>query len=295
MVRKMLSEIDYIRIFCEVDDFCKGFEGWYVKELISDGMVKRKRSLQMKLSEIITIMISYHASGMACFKHYYYYLKTERKDLFLNMVHYDSFIRYVKKAFSCLICMFKAIEGGITEYMFIDATPMAVCHNLREKRHKVFKDIAKKGKTSTGWFFGFKLHMLFNTHGEVVRLAITPGNTDDRAPVPDMLKDISCKLIGDKGYLSKKLFNTLFEQGTTLITKIKKNMKNCLMHVKDKLMLQKRSLVETIFSSMKSLRTLIHPRHRSPINAFSHILAGLINYQLRPDKPVIDKNLFIIS
>ena len=109
-----------------------------------------------------------------------------------------------------------------------------------------------------------------------------------------MLKDISCKLIGDKGYLSKKLFNTLFEQGTTLITKIKKNMKNCLMHVKDKLMLQKRSLVETIFSSMKSLRTLIHSRHRSPINAFSHLLAGLINYQLRPDKPVIDKNLFII-
>ena len=89
----MLSEIDYIRIFCEVDDFCKGFEGWYVKQLISDGMVKRNRGLQMKLSEIITIMISYHASGMACFKHYYYYLKTERKNLFLHMVHYDSFIQ----------------------------------------------------------------------------------------------------------------------------------------------------------------------------------------------------------
>jgi hypothetical protein len=107
--------------------------------------------------------------------------------------------------------------------------------------------------------------MLFNTHGEVVRLAITPGNIDDRAPVPDMLKDILCKLIGDKGYLSKKLFSTLFEQGTTLITKIKKNMKNCLMHVKDKLMLKKLSLVETIFSSMKCLQTLIHSRHRSPI------------------------------
>ena len=142
----MLSEIDYIRIFCEVDDFCKGFERWYVKQLISDGMVKRKRGLQMRLSEIITIMISYYASGMACFKHYYYYLKTERKNLFLNMVHYDSFIRYVKNAFSCLLCMFKAIEGGITEYMFIDATPMAVCHNLREKRHKVFKGMAKKAR-----------------------------------------------------------------------------------------------------------------------------------------------------
>lgn len=291
----MLSEIDYIRIFCEVDDFCKGFEEWYVKQLISDRMVKRNRSAQMKLSEIITIMISYHGSGMACFKHYYFYLKSERKDLFQNMVHYDSFIRYIKRTFPCLLCIFKALEGGITEYMFIDATPMAVCHNLREKRHKVFKGMAAKGRTSTGWFFGFKLHMLFNTYGEVVRLAITPGNTDDRMPVPDMLKDISCKLVGDKGYLSKKLFNNLFEQGTTLITKIKKNMKNCLMHVKDKLMLKKRSLVETIFSSMKCLQTLIHSRHRSPINAFSHLLAGLINYQLRSDKPAIDKNLFIIS
>ena len=232
---------------------------------------------------------------MVCFKHYYFYLKSERKDLFQNMVHYDSFIRYIKKAFPCLLGIFKAIEGGVTEYMFIDATPMAVCHNLRERRHKVFKGMAAKGRNSTGWFFGFKLHMLFNTHGEVVRLAITPGNIDDRAPVPDMLKDISCKSIGDKGYLSKKLFSTLFEQGTTLITKIKKNMKNCLMHVKDKLMLKKRSLVETIFSSMKCLQTLIHSRHRSPINAFSHLLAGLINYQLRSDKPAIDKNLFIIS
>ena len=114
-------------------------------------------------------------------------------------------------------------------------------------------------------------------------------------PVPDMLKDIFCKLVGDKGYLSKKLFNNLFEQGTTLITKIKKNMKNCLMHVKDKLMLKKRSLVETILSSMKCLQTLIHSRHKSPINAFSHLLAGLINYQLISDKPAIDKNLFIIS
>ncbi|MSO14665.1 hypothetical protein h2es_1458 [Rickettsiales endosymbiont of Trichoplax sp. H2] len=119
------------------------------KQLISDGMVKRNRSLQMKLSEIITIMISYHGSGMVCFKHYYFYLKSERKYLFQNMVHCDSFIRYIKRAFPCLLCIFKAIEGGITEYMFIDATPMAVCNNLREKRHKVFKDMAAKGRTST--------------------------------------------------------------------------------------------------------------------------------------------------
>ncbi len=289
----MLSDIDYIEIFCNVDDFCKSFARWYTKQLISYGKIKRNRCIQMSLSEVLTILISYHQSGMACLKHYYFYLKSKRRDLFANMVHYDSFMKYIKKAFPALICMIKTIGGEVTQYMFIDATPMAVCHNLRQRRHKVFKGLAKKGRTSTGWFFGFKLHMLFNTKGEIVRLVITPGNVDDRAPVPDLLKDISCTLIGDKGYISKKLFNKLFDQGVTLITKIKKNMKNCLIHVKDKLMLTKRSLVETIFSSMKCLGTLIHTRHRCPVNAFTHLLAGLVSYQFRNDKPAIDKDLFL--
>lgn len=134
-------------------------------------------------------------------------------------------------------------------------------------------------------FFGLKIHLIFNTHGEIVRLAITPGNVNDKTPVVDMVKGITAKMIGDKGYLSQKLFQKLFENGVTLITKIKKNMKNILMNTADKLMLMKRSFIETIFSSLKSLNTLIHHRHHNPINAFAHLIAGLINYQIRYDKP----------
>lgn len=130
--------------------------------------------------------------------------------------------------------------------------------------------------------------MLFNTEGEIVRLVITPGNGDDRSPVRGMLKDIKTRLISDKGYLSQSLFEDLFKSGTTLITKVRKNMKNRLMSTQDKLMLMKRFFVETIFSSMKSLNTLIHHRHRSPINTFAHIIAGLINDQLRPNKPTLN-------
>jgi hypothetical protein len=125
--------------------------------------------------------------------------------------------------------------------MFIDSTPMAVCHNLREKKHKTFKGLAAKGKASTGWFFGFRLHMIFNTKGEIVRLTITPGNTDDRSKVPQMTDGLMGNLIGDKGYLSKRLFDQLFSQGVTLITRIRKNMRNCLMSLSDKLMLMRRS------------------------------------------------------
>lgn len=139
-------------------------------------------------------------------------------------------------------------------FLVIDATPMAVCHNLREKRHKIFKELAKQGKTSTGWFFGFKLHFIFNTQGKILRMQITGANIDDRSPVMSLVKDISTKLIGDKGYISKKLSAELFKQNVTLITKTKKKMKNCLMDMTDKIILMKRSFIETIFFLHQTLR-----------------------------------------
>lgn len=277
--------IDYDTLFWFVDDFCKGFEAWYKKQLISDRLIKRHRDGHLTLSEVLTILIAYHQSGMACFKYFYLDLYRYHRHLFPRLVHYARFIKLIKQAFPALVCLLKSLAGEITEYLFIDSTPMAVCHNLRERKHKVFKGLAAKGKTSTGWFFGLKIHLIFNTHGEIIRLAITPGNVNDKAPVAAMVKGITAKLIGDKGYLSHKLFQHLFKSGVTLITKIKKNMKNIIMDTADKLMLMKRSFIETIFSSLKSLNTLIHHRHRCPINALSHLLAGLISYQLRDDKP----------
>jgi hypothetical protein len=243
----------------------------------------------MSLSEIMTILIAYHKSGMSCFKYFYLNLLKNKDRLFSYLVHYDRFVSLIKHAFPALVCFLKTLEGTITEYMFIDATPMPVCHNLRERRHKVFKGLAKKGKTSTGWFFGFKLHFILNTFGEIVSMSVTGGNVNDRSPVMDLVKGITGKLIGDKGYISKTLSTELFEQKVTLITKIKKNMKNILMDMTDKMMLMKRCFIETVFSSIKSLNILIHSRHRSPINAFTHLFAGLINYQIRDDKPSLDQ------
>ena len=122
-------------------------------------------------------------------------------------------------------------------------------------------------------------------------MQITGGNIDDRSPVMNLVKDISAKLVDDKGYISKKLSDELFNHNVTLITKIKKTMKNCLMDMTDKMMLMKRSFIETIFSSINLLGTLIHHRHRSPVNAFTHLFAGLISYQIRTDKPSLDQLL----
>lgn len=165
--------IDYDTLFVFVDDFCKSFEPWYKKQLIAEKRRKRHRSGQLRLSEVLTILLAYHESGMVCFKFFYMQLLREGRNLFPHLVTYERFVTLIKRAFPPLMALLKSLQGEITEYLFIDSTPMPVCHNMRIHRHRTFKDMAARGRTSTGWFFGLKLHMLFNTKGEVIRLVIT--------------------------------------------------------------------------------------------------------------------------
>ena len=217
-------EIDYDSLYCRINDFCKGFELWYQKQLLAEGKIKRKRDCCLSLSEMHLILKVYHSSEMTCFKYFYLDLLRNHIDLFPNLVHYDRFVKFIKRAFPALVCFLKSLEGSVSNYLFIDSTPMAVCHNFREERHKIF-----------------------NTKGEIVRLRITRGTTHDRSPVLEMVKGIKAKLIGDKGYLSQNPFEKLFEQGVTLITKVKKNIKNRLMDMTDKLMLMKDLLLKQSF------------------------------------------------
>ncbi len=143
-----------------------------------------------------------------------------------------------------------------------------------------------RGKSSTGWFFGFKLHLLFNDRGELLNFALTPGNVDDRKPVPRLVKQLFGKIFADKGYLSQPLFQQLLETfGIQLITKHKSNMKNRLLPLADKLLLRKRAIVETIIDQLKNISQIEHTRHRSPVNFLDNLLCGLIAYCHQPKKP----------
>ncbi|HQJ83038.1 MAG TPA: transposase [Bacteroidales bacterium] len=108
---------------------------------------------------------------------------------------------------------------------------MKACHIKRAHSHKVLKGLAAKGQSSIGWFFGLKLHFIINDKGEIPDFVLTPGNVDDRYPLlgSNLLQKIYGKLYGDKGYISKSLFEKLFVDGIHLITKLRKNMKNSLM------------------------------------------------------------------
>ena len=154
---------------------------------------------------------------------------------------------------------------------------------------KVFRGIAMRGKCSMGWFFGFKMHLIINEKGEVLSFMITPADVDDREPlkVKDFVKEIYGKLVGDKGYISKELFHELFVDGIQLITKVRNNMKNCLMSVSDKVLLRKRAVIESVNDELKNIAQLEHSRHRSFNNFIVNAVSALAAYCFFPKKPTI--------
>lgn len=186
-----------------------------------------------------------------------------------------------------LTILLHSLSGEETGIYFADSTPLKVCYNRRIYNHKVFDGIATRGKSTMGSFFGFKLHVVINHKGEIMACKITPGNIDDRAVLEQLTKSFKGKLYADKGYISKKLFKTLWNKGLQIITGIRKNMKHYLMPWIDKIMLRKRFIVETVFDTLKSSMGLEHSRHRSPVNAMVHIISCLVAYAYKGNKPKI--------
>jgi transposase len=185
-----------------------------------------------------------------------------------------------------LMCLSHPLFGQCTGISFIDATSLKVCHNRRIAQHRVFNHLAARGKTSVDWFFGFKLHLVVNEQGELLNLQITPGNTDDRKPVLDLLHSLFGKVFADRGYVSQSLTQQLFqEKGIEFFAPPRRNMKNCLMRLHDKLLARKRSIIETIIDQLKNISQIEHSRHRSPVNFAVNVLCGLIAYCHQPKKP----------
>lgn len=275
-----------IRIFCDIDDFCKSFEPVFNQHLLQSGACQRLRQSQLSLSEMMTIITWFHRSSYRTFKDYYTkHVQVHLKKYFPKLVSYNRFVELMPRTLVPLTCYLHSRKGQCTGIAFVDSTPLAVCHNRRIHNHKVFEGIAKRGKTSMGWFFGFKLHLIVNDQGELLGVRLTAGNVDDRKPVPDLTEDLFGKLFGDKGYISQTLHDELWAEGVELITKLRRNMKNRLMPLWDKLMLRKRSLIETINDQLKNISQIEHSRHRSVVGFMVNLVAGLIAYTYQPKKP----------
>jgi hypothetical protein len=279
--------MNILALFCDIDDFCLLFEPLWKQQLL--GTRQRHRASTLCLSEVMTIMVLFHQSSYRNFKSFY----TEHvmKHLlwaFPRLVSYNRFVELMPAALVPLCGYLQQRKGQCSGISFVDSTSLKVCHNRRIHSHKVFSGCARRGKTSVDWFFGFKLHLVTNDCGELLSLRLTPGNTDDRRPVPELVKGLFGKLFGDKGYISQALFETLFEQDVQLVTKLRAKMKNRLMLMFDKIMLRKRAIIESVTDQLKNISQIEHSRHRSAANFFVNLVAGLVAYTWREKKPSLN-------
>jgi hypothetical protein len=227
-------------------------------------------------------------------KYYEKKVQTQWQKYFPRLVSYNRFVELIPDTLIPLCGYLRSCFGTCTGISFMDSTSLKVCHNRRISQHKVFKDLAARGKTSVDWFFGLKLHLVVNDQGELLNFQVTTcgqalcGNVDDRKPVPDLLQHLFGKVLADKGYISQKMFKELLESvGVQVVTKLKRNMKQRLMPLGDRLLLRKRAVVETVIDQLKNISQIEHSRHRSPVNCFVKILCGLIAYCHQPKKPGI--------
>jgi len=277
-----------LELFCDVDDFCQTFVPAWKSRMLTAGAIQRQRQRNLSVSEIMTILIHFHQSHYRDFKAYYIeYVQERLHKEFPGLVSYTRFVEFIPSALMPLCAYLRrACLGTCTGISFMDATALAVCKNPRIHAHKVFAGLAQRGKTSTGWFFGFKLHLIVNDRGELLNLMLTPGNVDDRKPVPERVRKLFGKLFADKGYISKALREELLRTfNVQLVTGIRSNMKNVLMPLLDQLLLRKRAIVETIIDQLKNISQIEHSRHRSPANFRVHLICGLIAYCRQPKKP----------
>lgn len=284
--------MNILPLFFEIDEFCRFFEPIWNRHLVAENRRKRNRSRSLALSEVMTILILFHQSGYRTLKQFYLefvcqFLQSE----FPGLVSYNRFVEFERDALVPLAAYLQTRRGKCSGVSFIDSTKLAVCENLRIPQHRQFAGIAARGKTTLGWFYGFKLHVIVSDRGELLAWQVTPGNVDDRRPVPKLARRLFGKLFGDLGYLSEPLKILLREQNLQLVTKLKKNMKNQFLNLSDKLLLRKRAIIETVFDQLKNISQIEHTRHRSFWNFLVNLAAGLIAYSWREKKPSLNYNV----
>jgi hypothetical protein len=260
---------------------------------VASGRHRRRRATRLHPAEILTILTLFQQSSYRTFKGFYtQHVQMVLRQEFPGLVSYTRFVELMPRFLVPLAIYLHTRRGECSGISFIDSTSLAVCHAARIQQHRVFAVDARRGKTSVGWFYGFKLHLVVNDRGELLAFCLTPGNTDDRKPVPHLARRLFGRLFGDKGYISAPLAERLFlSQGLRLITKLRNNMRNVLLPLADHLLLRQRALIETIIAQLKNICQIEHSRHRSPVNFLVHLLAGLIAYCHWPKKPSLRLDL----
>ena len=284
--------MNIVSLFCKTDDFFLAYEAYLAPRSLQDTKPTENRGRPRSLhpSEVMTLLIAFHQSKYRTFKHFYekhvcVYWTCE----FPQLVSYSRFVQLKKEVLTLLTLYLQVNFGEWSGISFVDSTRLRVCDNKRISSHRVFREHAGRSKTSMGWFYGFKLHLLINEKGDLLGFEVTPGNTDDRQPLWELSGD-RCfgSLYGDKGYISKDLREHLSEAGIHLFYKVRPNMKPLDLSVSDEVLLKKRMVIESVIKELKTQTVLEQSRHRSFVNFCVNVVSALIAYQLSESKPSVE-------
>lgn len=276
-----------LQLFCIVDEL--------VKIILTQTLFLEKsgktsgRPHNLTISEAMTISLYRFLFPWTDFKHYYGFVKNYHHKEFHNLPHYDNMLAQQKQLLpfflqflGVLIAINRAaFKNKKIRIMFIDGSPLPVCANKRIFDHKVTKQAAKRGKSSMGWFYGFKLHIMIDDGGNLLGVTITPGNVDERTQVKKLVGNImNALLIADAGYMKALLQQELFEKnGIQLVAGVKRTMKK-LMTPGQHSLLRARQLVETVIGSCKHRLGMAFRLHRSIEGYQVHFVLTLIAYTL---------------
>ncbi|SPR02185.1 transposase [Orientia tsutsugamushi] len=258
-----------ITVYYLIDNFCKIHQECERKRLIPSSN-QRNRDGKLCLAELLTITIYFYLSPCKDFKNYYLYYLSHKYKGYFCLPSYSRIIQLCPRMLLPLAVLMHYLKGEETGIYYIDSTKLAICHNKRISSNRVFNRFSQIGKSSYGCFLGFKLHLVINNKGELISVKITKGNKSDLSVASFISKGLSGKLFGDKAYISKDLFHQLFSNGLRLFTNLRKDMQTYLLDIDDKLLLNKRSLIQSVFNVLKKHMHLEHTRHRSPLNFFVH-------------------------
>ncbi|WP_449426653.1 IS982 family transposase [Pontibacter beigongshangensis] len=280
----VLNTTKLTEIFIACDDFMHKFKS----HQLSNGYQIEPATQLMSESEMMAIVIFYHHSGLRCFKYFYELgVRGALRSYFPACYSYSRFVGLIQRLnlplflFLCACRLAAATRGN-----YVDATKLVVCHNKRSFHHRVFQGLARRGKSSTGWFFGLKLHAVINELGQLVVFRITSGNVADNNPqlLGQLTGRLQGFLYGDAGYISS-IAQSLRDRGLELITKLRKNMQPQELTPEQKHYLRHRGLIESVFNLLKKHCDIDHTRHRSPLNFFINLWGGLIAYSFMDKFP----------
>ena len=282
-----------VSLFCEVHDFFRAYEKWQALQCLPKQTPSETRGHPRRKphpSEVMTLLIGFHQSGYRTFKHFYLrhvcvYWQTE----FPHLVSYTRFVRLKQEVLTLLTEYLAATLGECSGISFVDATRLRVCDNKRISSHRVFSETqVGRSKTSMGWFYGFKLHVVINDSGELLDVALTPGNTDDRQPLGKFTDKLHGSLFADRGYISKTLREIFAREGLSFVYKVRSSMKPLEVSVSEEVLLGKPTLVESVIKELKTQTVLEHTRHRSLKNFQVNAVSALIAYQLLENRSLAE-------